>query len=221
MSLSPRQREILRLMEERGDDEDGELVYERGRGFLGDDPVAARTVFRLVRLMAVSLATDSRVGEFERYRINETGRRLWRKRASRRPPRRFEDQFKVGSPDDCWPWTGYLTRQGYCHFGGRPAYRVAYERAVGSVPVGLTLDHLCRNRSCVNPSHLEPVTHQENMRRGMAYAPKRSDCRNGHPRTAENTRINRNGSRVCRVCGREWIALKRRRLAEPEEADGR
>lgn len=76
--MTERQREILRLMEERGDSDDAELVYERGRGFLGADPVAARTVFALVRAMAVSLQTGSEVGKFERYRINETGRALWR-----------------------------------------------------------------------------------------------------------------------------------------------
>ena len=65
-------------MEERGDAEDAELVYERGRGFLGDEPVAPRTVFGLIRAMAVSLQTGSEVGRFERYRINETGRALWK-----------------------------------------------------------------------------------------------------------------------------------------------
>lgn len=73
----------------------------------------------------------------------------------------------------CWTWTGALQR-GYGRVcgGGRGnnqlAYRVAYELLVGPVPVGLELDHLCRNRACINPEHLEPVTHRENMRRMAA-----------------------------------------------------
>jgi hypothetical protein len=70
----------------------------------------------------------------------------------------------------CWEWTGSLMTDGYgqkCH-GGRyvAAHRLVYEALVGPVPEGLELDHLCGNPSCVNPDHLEPVTHQENMRRG-------------------------------------------------------
>jgi hypothetical protein len=71
----------------------------------------------------------------------------------------------------CWEWTG-RTDQGYgrVSIGGRQlrAHRVVYERLVGRVPDGLVLDHLCRNRGCVNPDHLEPVTNEENIRRGVA-----------------------------------------------------
>lgn len=71
--LTRRQREILEIMAAHPDEDAGELVYERGRGFLGDEPVAARTVFSLLRLMAISLESGE-PGGFERYRINETGR---------------------------------------------------------------------------------------------------------------------------------------------------
>ena len=74
-NLTKRQREILAQMAAHSDDDDGELVYERGRGFLGNDPVAARTVFALLRLCAISLE-GGEVGGFERYRINETGQAL-------------------------------------------------------------------------------------------------------------------------------------------------
>lgn len=75
----------------------------------------------------------------------------------------------------CWPWLGTKSRLGYgtaaTKVAGRTnqAHRVVYEALVGPIPTGLELDHLCRNTSCVNPSHLEPVTHAENMRRmGLA-----------------------------------------------------
>ncbi len=74
--LIRRQLEILEIMAYHEDDDKGELVYERGRGYLGDAPVAARTVFALLRLCAISLQTNSVVGGFERYRINETGRAI-------------------------------------------------------------------------------------------------------------------------------------------------
>src|SRR4051812_13783907 len=74
----------------------------------------------------------------------------------------------------CWLWTGTLTDHGYGilengHGAGKGAHVVSYELHVGKIPEGLELDHLCRVRCCVNPRHLEPVTHYENMRRGVAW----------------------------------------------------
>lgn len=81
---------------------------------------------------------------------------------------RFWARFER-APDGCWLWTGPLYSNGYGEFNfdgrNRRAHRFAYDRLVGPIPDGLELDHLCRVRRCVNPAHLEPVTHEENVRR--------------------------------------------------------
>lgn len=109
---------------------------------------------------------------------------------------------RVDITDECWLWTGYLNK-GYGTIGvngkTREAYRVLYELVVGPVPDGLHLDHLCRVRACVNPYHLEPVTHAENMRRAAAA---RTHCGNGHEWTDATTYPYR-GRRDCRACNTE------------------
>lgn len=122
---------------------------------------------------------------------------------------RFWSKVKGASSDECWLWTGFVHPHGYGMFtiGSRidstrryiHAHRWAYEYLRCEIPSGLYLDHLCRTRSCVNPWHLEPVTHAENVRRGAAA---RTHCPHGHEYTAENSRYTSTGARRCRECGR-------------------
>lgn len=121
----------------------------------------------------------------------------------------------VDRQDVCWLWTGSLTESGYGRFsiGGRAgtvvrAHRFSYEMHVGAIPAGLDLDHLCRVRRCVNPSHLEPVTRRENTLRSPIAAPavnaSLTHCIRGHEFTPENTYTppSRPNSRHCRACRR-------------------
>lgn len=116
----------------------------------------------------------------------------------------------------CWNWLGTTVRETYgvINEGGRKGglvytHRLAYERLVGPIPAGLDLDHLCRNKRCCNPAHLEPVTRSENTKRGLAPEKTRkiwgdkTHCVNGHPFDAENTRHRPSGGRTCRACARE------------------
>lgn len=107
--------------------------------------------------------------------------------------------------DECWLWKGATSRgYGYVSVSGkkRPAHRVVYELLEGEIPGDLQLDHLCRVRNCVNPSHLEPVTCQENVRRGnapTALNALKMTCPVGHPYSEENTYTCR-AKRYCRTC---------------------
>lgn len=116
----------------------------------------------------------------------------------------------VEKTETCWLWTGSKSALGYgsATWNGKTAsaHRVSYLMHRGAIPKGLELDHLCRNPSCVNPDHLEAVTHGENVRRGWPYREDyhTTHCRHGHEWTPENTytRPNKKGiaERFCRAC---------------------
>lgn len=116
--------------------------------------------------------------------------------------------LKVRVTKGCWLWTGTTTPKGYGRFWNGSetvyAYRFAYRQFVGPIPAGLQIDHLCRNPACVNPSHLEPVTAQENLRRGTGFPAinaLKTHCKHGHEFTPENTYvILETGQRRCRAC---------------------
>lgn len=105
----------------------------------------------------------------------------------------------------CWLWSLTKDRDGY-GYGcfqqrKRRAHRLSYEAFVGPVPEGLHLDHLCRERSCVNPAHLESVTCGENIRRGNVGSKQRTHCKRGHS-FAENGYRAKSGQKLCRLCVR-------------------
>lgn len=128
---------------------------------------------------------------------------------------------KIDKSGECWEWTAYrMPTTGYGQVrtprGTAYAHRVVYEIYKGEIPEGLHIDHLCRNRGCVNPDHLEAVSCLENIRRGAAVALK-THCAKGHPWTEENKMVNgsSNGRPVhcCRPCHNRRERERQRRLA--------
>lgn len=128
------------------------------------------------------------------------------------------DRFwaKVDKTDNCWLWTATVNANGYgqAWFESRLqlAHRVAYQLVVGPIPDGLSLDHLCRTPGCVNPAHLEPVTHRENCLRGVSPAARQAQqthCKRGHEFDDENTYVDPSGGRRCRQCRRDTRAERR------------
>lgn len=133
---------------------------------------------------------------------------------------------KVEKTERCWNWYASKDKDGYGIFGVNShlvllAHRVSYELSKGRIPNGLEPDHICRNSSCVNPNHLEAVTHKENMLRGNGWAGRnirKTHCPKGHPLIEGNLVVHRlkDGHRECRVCHSErtkrWIKTHRMKI---------
>lgn len=130
-------------------------------------------------------------------------------------------------PNGCIEWIGGLNGVGYGQFysghetpddtGKAYAHRWSYEHFIGPIPDGLHLDHLCRNRKCVNPTHLEPVTIRENLLRGIgpsAENAKKTHCPQGHQYAGDNLYVQpATGMRFCRTCARDRARAKRKDAA--------
>lgn len=146
-----------------------------------------------------------------------------RKAIGMTPTERFWTKVEKRGSYECWPWLGSLTYKGYGQFMLTrrqmvPAHRFAYESMIGPIPDDLTIDHLCRNKPCCNPIHMQPVTRGENARRGNLGL-RRTVCYHGHPMTPENTvywGTNRHGrpDRRCRTCALEKSRRNQSRRVE-------
>ena len=127
---------------------------------------------------------------------------------------RFWSYVQRGAADECWLWIGTTAGKGYGQFAysngsGRVregAHRIAYTLALGPIPDGMTIDHLCRTHNCVNPAHLEAVTNRENILRGispLAQKARQTHCVHGHSLSGDNLYQNGN-HRYCRICNRAY-----------------
>lgn len=120
---------------------------------------------------------------------------------------RFHERYQVDRNTGCWNWTAGLNGKGYAYIFARrysrQAYKWYYEIVYGKVPDGMELDHLCRNKKCVNPEHLEVVTKSENNRRGNSPSAKnarKTHCPRGHELADGNLFIHKSGRRSCLIC---------------------
>ena len=135
-----------------------------------------------------------------------------------RPPiQRFVEKFEIDPVTLCWVWRGARFDNGYGAFwfdgSTGQAHRFAYAYFTGPIPPGFEIDHLCRNRACASPDHLEAVTHAVNVQRGEVGLRERSKthCPQGHSYDPANTWVSKEGFRVCRACHR--VRERERRAA--------
>jgi len=116
---------------------------------------------------------------------------------------RFHSKIELKN-NGCHEWTASKNGNGYGQFGiGEKvvqSHRLSYELYKGEISKGLELDHLCMNRACVNPSHLEAIKHKENLKRGVNFNKSKTHCPQGHEYSKKNTHVGKNNKRRCRIC---------------------
>ncbi len=145
------------------------------------------------------------------------------------PPRNTIDNVLyplIIQENGCWIWPGQENGKGYglvrFNLIKKSVHRVVYTHFRGIIPAGMQLDHLCRNRACANPWHLEPVTAQENCLRGngpAAVQARQTHCKRGHELSGENLYVFPCGRRrLCRACSRAWEQVNRRKSHEVVDA---
>lgn len=160
-------------------------------------------------------------GHPEEVRGDQPATSLKREGASRSLPARIAAKISPEPNTGCWLWTARLDPAGYgqVNHEGRTtlAHLVVFKLLIGTHATE-DLDHTCRQRSCVNPAHLEPVSHRENMRRGNGFAgenARKTHCKRGHEFTPANTRAHGKGNRACRACEK----IRSNPLGLPEKSD--
>ena len=128
--------------------------------------------------------------------------------------RTVEQRFwnKVDRSGSCWIWLAYRDEDGYGRFDYMGAHQVAFRLLRGQIPPDRQIDHLCRNRACVNPAHMELVTPVINTLRGEGSAARfarRIQCGRGHPFSGANLAIRSDGTRKCRLCHAAYMRAYR------------
>lgn len=129
---------------------------------------------------------------------------------------RFYEKIHIDKSSECWNWKGKPSSDGYGRMGidykVYLAHRVSYVLKYGEPPPHMVIDHVCRNRICINPDHLEVVSLEENIRRGVGpermressdAKAQRTHCKNGHPFSGYNLSLN-DRQRLCKTCHRQW-----------------
>jgi len=136
---------------------------------------------------------------------------------------RFFAKIKIDEQSGCWVWVGALSSNGYGSFRAIPAiaeaaHRVSYRLRHGALPPkGFDLDHLCRNRACVNPDHLEVVTRSVNLNRGIKRNLLKTQCPSVHAYSGENLRVHPTGGRACKACNAAAVKRYRERKVACEK----